>query len=137
MSYDLMVFDPKAPPADRAGFEAWYRQQTEWTEDHGYGDPNNTTPELRAWFLGMIKDFPAMNGPYASRDYDNARVSDYCIGRSVIYVAFAWSQGEPAYEATFERARKHRVGFYNVSGAKGEVWVPKGESEYVCIHACA
>ena len=74
MSYDLMVFDPRSAPADRAAFLAWYREQTEWTEDHGYDDPAETTVELRAWFWDMMKDFPPMNGPHASRD-DDLRVS--------------------------------------------------------------
>lgn len=135
MSYDLMVFEPCAAPVGRAAFEAWYAAQTEWTEGHSYNDPEVTTTRLRAWFFAMIETFPAMNGPHASDD-DSARVSDYCIGRSVIYVGFAWSQAQAAYDAIFENARKHGVGFYNVSGDKGEIWLPRG-GDYVCIHSTA
>jgi hypothetical protein len=134
MSYDLMVFDPIVAPSDRAAFLAWYETQAEWAEGHSYDDPSVTTEPLRAWFFDMIKDFPAMNGPHASQDYDDERVSDYSIGRSVIYVAFAWSQAEPAFAALFDKARKHGVGFYNVSGERGEVWLPRGK-ELVCVHS--
>ncbi len=40
MSYDLMVFDPKAPPSDREGYMAWYDQQTLWNEEHSYDNPD-------------------------------------------------------------------------------------------------
>ena len=57
MSYDVMVFDPKAPPHDRDGFMRWYDQQTRWSEGHSYDDPNVTTAELREWFNEMIQTF--------------------------------------------------------------------------------
>ncbi len=68
MSYDLMVFDPTAVPLERAEFLNWYDEQTQWSEPHGYDDPAVSTPRLRAWFLEMIKQFPPMNGPYATDD---------------------------------------------------------------------
>ena len=84
MSYDLMVFDPQAPPANREGFMAWYGQQTHWTEDHSYDSPDVCTPDLRAWFFEMMKEYPSMNGPHASEDVDNPKLTDYSIGRSAI-----------------------------------------------------
>ena len=131
-----MVFDPKAAPTDRAAFLAWYKEQTEWAEDHTYDDPAVTTEALRAWFFDMLKQFPAMNGPHATRDDDDpsARVSNYCIGRSVIYVAFAWSQAGAAFEAVMEHARKHGVGFYDVSSSQGAVWLPR-DGDLICAHA--
>jgi hypothetical protein len=133
MSYDLMVFDPASAPTERGAFLAWYQAQTEWAEDHDYNDPQVTTDALHAWFFDMIKTFPAMNGPYASHGDLRAAVTDYCIGRSVIYVAFVGSQAEPAYEATFENARKHGLGLYDVSSSEGAVWLPKA-GDLACIH---
>jgi hypothetical protein len=133
MSYDLMVFDPTAAPVDRGPFLAWYEAQTEWAEGRSYDDPAVTTEPLRGWFFDMIQHFPAMNGPYASQEIDDERVSDYCIGRAVVYVAFAWSQVEPAYKAMFEKVREHGIWFYDVSGREGEVWLPRGDA-FVCIH---
>jgi hypothetical protein len=71
----------------------------------------------------MIKEFPQMNGPYATEG-DDLNISDYSIGQSVIYVGFAWSVAEAAREAVFRLATKHRVGFFDVSSETGAVWVP-------------
>ena len=124
MSYDLMVFDPNAAPRDREGFLSWYDTQTEWTEGHSYDDPRVTTPALASWFAEISQAFPPMNGPSASDDYEDPKVTDYSIGRSVIYAAFAWSQAEPAFEAVNRLASKHGVGFYNVSSEEGEIRFP-------------
>lgn len=124
MSYDLMVFDPSAAPSKHSDFMDWYDQQTEWEEDHGYNNPDVTTPALRAWFLEMIKAFPPLNGPYASSD-DDSTVTDYSVGNSVIYAAFAWSAAEQAYEAMFALAQKHGVGFFNASSDQAELWLPQ------------
>ena len=135
MSYDLMVFDPEAAPRDREDFMSWYREQTEWIEDHNYDDPAVSGPKLRAWFLDIAEKFPAMNGPYASDDSDDPTVTDYSIGRSVIYSAFAWSQCNDAYQTVFELAKKHELGFFDASGVEGQVWCPDTEGNFACIHA--
>lgn len=57
MSYDLMVFRKEVAPKNRADFMKWYQDQTEWTEEHSYDDPANTSIELRNWFIDMIKTF--------------------------------------------------------------------------------
>jgi hypothetical protein len=124
MSYDLMVFRKEAAPKTRTDFMKWYEDQTEWTEEHSYDDPANTSPELRNWFMEMIQTFPAINGPFASDDDDNPNVSDYSIGKDVIYVAFAWSLAEQAYNRMLELAEKHKVGFFDVSSDNGEILFP-------------
>jgi hypothetical protein len=124
MSYDLMVFDVEAAPRNRSDFMAWYEQQTQWSESHGYNDPDVPTPPLRAWFREMIKSFPPMNGPLASEDMEDPNVTDYSVGRSVIYAAFAWSQAEAARRRMLTLAAKHRVGFFDVSAKDGAVWLP-------------
>jgi hypothetical protein len=134
MSYDLMVFEPAAAPLDRAEFLAWFDRQAEWGEGHDYNDPANTTERMRAWFFEFTKTFPPMNGPHASKDYDDPKISDYSIGRSVIYAGFAWSQAEAAYNAMFDTAKKFGLGFYDVSAESGEVWLPNSQGEFVCVH---
>ena len=111
----------------------WYRRQTEWAEGHGYDNPEVCSPELRAWFLEMISYYPPMNGPYASEE-DSPKVTDYSVGRSVIYAAFAWSEAERAFKTMFSLAKKHRVGFFDVSARDGGVWVPSADGKYSCIH---
>jgi len=134
MSYDLMVFDPQSAPPDRAGFMAWYWKQTEWSEGHKYDDPGVTTPELRAWFMDMIQHFPALNGPLRSNDVDADEITDYSIGRSVIYVGFRWSLAESAYDTVFSMAEKHHVGFFDVSADDGGVWMPQQDGTIACVH---
>jgi AcrR family transcriptional regulator len=137
MSYDLMVFAVEAAPRERESFLEWYDQQSEWEEDHGYDDPSVSTAALRAWFMEMIKQFPAMNGPYASREVpeeEAAALTDYSVGRQVIYAAFAWSMAEQAYETVFSLAGKHNVGFFNASGPTGAVWLPDGKGGLTLAH---
>jgi hypothetical protein len=130
MSYDLMVFEPSEAPRERNAFLDWYRFQTQWSEDHSYDDPATTTAGLSAWFGEMRRDFPNMNGPGAydiANDEDNPRVTDYSIGRSVIYAGFSWTEAEGAYSLVRASAVKHRVGFFNVSAENGEIWFPPTE----------
>jgi hypothetical protein len=134
MGYDLMVFDPQGPPRDREGFMTWYRKQTEWSEGHSYDNADLTTSDLRAWYRDMLLQYPAMNGPDSSGDVDNPKVTDYSIGRSVIYAAFAWSEAEGALNRMFRLAEKHREGFFDVSGDDGGVWLPTPSGEYLCVH---
>jgi len=82
----------------------------------------------------MLKQYPALNGPYASDDVDNPKVTDYSVGKSVIYAAFGWSQADDALNTMFELAAKHGAGFFDVSGDNGGVWVPDSAGNYSCIH---
>ena len=98
-------------------------EQAEWEEEHDYDDPKVYSDELKNWFLDMIKSFPAMNGPFASDDIDDPKVTDYSVGIDVIYAAFAWSEAENAYPKMIELAEKHRVGFFDTSG-NGDILIP-------------
>lgn len=124
MSYDLMVFEKESAPKNRKDFMDWYNKQTEWSESHDYDDPKVSSPKLRDWFNDMVKIFPAMNGPFASDDFDNDNVSDYSIGKDVIYVAFAWSVAEQAYNNMIDLAEKVGVGFFDVSADNGGIYFP-------------
>ena len=134
MSFDLMVFDPKAAPTDREDFQAWYREQTRWSEKHGYDDPAVCASALRAWFHEMRELFPPMNGPFRSEDVDDPKVTGYSLGRSVVYAAFAWSEEAEARDTMFELAKKHGVGFFDVSSDDGNVWAPTSYGTYECVH---
>jgi hypothetical protein len=124
MSYDLMVFRPDSAPKTRSEFMTWYHEQIKWSEGHSYNDPIVTSEELKSWFTAMISAFPAMNGPYAVDDSDNEFVTDYCIGKDVIYVTFAWSIAERAYEVMKSFAEKHEVGFFDASANDGDILFP-------------
>lgn len=133
MSYDLMVFNPEIAPKKRHEFMAWYQEQTKWEEEHSYDDPIVTTANLRSWFMEMIKTFPAMNGPFAIDDPDDDSVTDYSVGRDVIYAAFAWSLAEEAYEVMKGLAEKHKVGFFDASADEGDILFPgeNGKNESI------
>jgi hypothetical protein len=124
MSFDLMVFDASAAPRSRKAFMSWYEKQTEWSESCGYNDPAIPTSALQAWFRDIIKTFPPMNGPLAGDDPDNPKVTDYSLGRSVIYGGFAWSEAEVAHKSAKELAAKYGVGFFDVSAESGDIWFP-------------
>jgi hypothetical protein len=128
MSYDLMVFQKNAAPLRKKEFMEWYETQTEWTEDHSYDDPKNTSDELRNWYVEMQESFPDMNGPNGSDHTENPSKTDYSIGRNVIYAAFSWSQAEIAYQKTTELAAKLNVGFFDASGSC-DIWIPDGNGE--------
>ncbi len=127
-----MVFDAASAPRTRTQFLAWYEQQSEWHESHGYNDPDVPAPGLKKWFREIIKTFPPMNGPLASDDPDNPKVTDYSLGRSVIYGAFAWSESEAAYKHVKELAAKHGLGFFDVSSDDGDIWWPVSDWKLCC-----
>ena len=81
--------------------------------------------DFMAWFKEMIEFFPAMSGPLASDDVDNPNITDHCIGKYVVYSAFAWPVAEEAYPKMRELAIKYDVGFFDVSADDGEILFPK------------
>ena len=132
MSYDLMVFEKTKAPGTKKEFMDWYEKQTEWGEDHDYQTIGVSSPALQSWFMEMKETFPPMNGEYAPGDEAieadeewESRLTDYCIGRDVIYAAFPWSQAEEAYELVRNLAQKHGVGFFDASGDE-DVILPDG-----------
>ena len=133
MSYDLMVFEKTKAPDTREAFMAWYEKQTAWEEDHDYQTIGVSAPALQNWFMEMKDTFPPMNGEYApdvelfdeDEDLEN-HVTDYSIGREVIYAGFSWSVVDEAYELVQTLARKHGVGFFDVSSDNGDIILPDG-----------
>jgi hypothetical protein len=131
MSYDLMVFQPDVAPRTRDAFMGWYNDQTQWSEGHSYDDPAITSNNLRSWFMEMIDSYPALNGPFAKEeDEDNDFVTDYSVGRDVIYVAFPWSLAEQAYDKMKALAQKHKVGFFDASADQGDILFPDSNGEH-------
>jgi hypothetical protein len=122
-----MVFEPTAAPREREAFLAWYRKQTEWSEDHSYNNPKVCSPALQRWFADVASIFPPMNGPRAADDCDDPHVTDHCCGRAVIYSAYAGSVAPAAFEKTRELAIAHRVGFFAASEPDGELLFPESQ----------
>lgn len=126
MSYDLAVFDPASAPRERVAFAAWFAAQTTWSESHGYADPRVSTPALRAWLSDIAATFPPMNGPLARADdpEDESTLTDYSVGRTLIYAAFAFSQAKAARKRVVELAHQHGLGFFDVSATAAEPVFP-------------
>ncbi|MFB7155660.1 hypothetical protein [Lysinibacillus sp. NPDC056232] len=127
MSYDLMVFDKEQAPNNKETFLQWYDEQTKWTEPHNYATITVTTPALQKWYQDMVEQFPNMNladEELLDEDEDDeleSRLTEYSIGYVMIYTAFAWSVADEAYHTMKELAKKHGVGFFDVSG-EGEIF---------------
>ncbi len=133
MSYDLMVFEKTKAPAAKKEFMAWYEKQVEWGEEHDYETIGVSSPALQNWFMEMKETFPPMNGEYApapelldEEEGLESYMTDYSIGREVIYAAFSWSVAEEAYELMCSLAQKHKVGFFDVSSDDGDIILPDG-----------
>ena len=138
MSFDLAVFDPARVPQDRAAFLEWWRQVSHWDDEaHDYNNPDSTSPALKAWFLEMIAEFPAMNGPYAKSELppDEVTLTDYTIAKEVVYAAFAWSKAEDAGDAVIRLAQRHGLGLFNVSSPSAEVYLPDSSGELQLAHS--
>lgn len=120
MSYDILAFNPGS--VTDADFPTWWEEQAAWAEDHSYNDVAVTTMELQAFYRELIQSFPPMNGTDAPSDDElrrvpglESRVTDYSIGTSLIYAAFAWSQAAAARTAFTALAAKHGVAVAMVS----------------------
>lgn len=122
-----MVFEPEAVPSTHEGFLEWYAQQTKWSEDHGYNNPELASDRLRAWLAEIVRIFPPMNGPAPEEETPQAEASssDYAIGSDFIYVSFAWSKAEAAYMTVARLAEKYKLGLFNASSTGEEVWMPE------------
>ncbi|MEK3659793.1 hypothetical protein NSQ29_09515 [Paenibacillus sp. FSL F4-0236] len=129
MSYDLMAFETSKAPQERAAFMKWYEQQVQWSEDHAYNDPSVLSEALQRFYSELSEQFPNMNvedeifEAMEEAGTDN-RLTDYSLGTSVIYAAFAYSVADQAYTAMRELAIKHKVGFFDVSSNEGDIIFP-------------
>jgi len=113
----------------------WFEVQAEWSEDHDYQTINVASQCLKNWFMEMKDTFPPMNGEFTPDDKTIAEnenlekyIADYSIGYNVIYAAFACSLAEKAYDFVKELAKKHDVGFFDVSGTNGDIIMPDGSN---------
>ncbi|MCP3926947.1 MAG: hypothetical protein GY714_30685 [Desulfobacterales bacterium] len=136
MSFDLLVFDKDKAPSTKQDFLKWWEVQSEWEEGHDYEIPGIATERLRNWFEDITGHYPPMNGPLAYEGDDEEiedKLVDYCIGKSLIYSSFPWSEAENAYYKVKELAEKHKLGFFNVSAGEVEILVPDDQGNYTKI----
>ncbi|MDP3739267.1 MAG: hypothetical protein Q8R02_17890 [Hyphomonadaceae bacterium] len=136
MSYDLLVFDPAAPPADRIGFLSWYTDMARAGDGRLVTNPVVASAPLQAWYRDMIKGFPATSGPdnagLAAIDNDNR--AEYRFAPGAVFAAFQWEASRHAQRQAVKLARTHNVGFFDVSGNDGTVWGPSAKGFYQVLH---
>jgi hypothetical protein len=136
MSYDVAVFDPAAPPGDRIGFLSWYTEIARGGDGTLVSNPAIVSPALQAWYRDMIKGFPATNGPddagLAATENDNR--AEYRFAPNAVFVGFQWEASRHAQRQAMKLARRHAVGFFDVSGDSGAVWAPSAKGIYQLIH---
>ena len=126
-----MVFDADAAPKIRQAFLEWYEQQ--FVEMSPYSDPVILAPGLHAWLMEMIQTFPPLNGPLAQEELpkDESAATDYSLSQNSIHADFAWSKTKKAHDITMHLVAKYRLGFFDVSSSKGEIWFPDEKGNLV------
>ena len=136
MSYDVMVFEPSAAPADRAGFLAWYSSVACTGDGKLTNDPATTTPALQAWFRDMIRYFPSTVGPDGSAlmDIEDNKHGEYRFAEPAVFAGFHWESSRHVYRQATKLARTHNVGFFEVSGETAAVWGPTPKGHYALMH---
>ena len=136
MSYDLVIFEPAAPPADRNGFLVWYTEVARLGDGSLACNPAATAPILQAWYRDMIKAFPALIGPDAPayRDIDDNRPAEYRFCQSAIFASFQWEASRKVQLQALRLARSHAVGLFDASGATCAVWGPTDRGYYGVVH---
>lgn len=124
-----MVFEATQAPKERKAFMNWYGEQVKWSEDHQYNDSTVCSEGLQRFYTELSESFPSMNVDdeifeAMEEAWKDNRLTDYSLGSSIIYAAFAYSVANEAYAAMRELAIKHKVGFFDVSSNDGEILFP-------------
>ena len=123
MSLDLLVYVKEKAPEDPVDFLEWFWKKAEWSGKRDYYDIEGADERLAAFFLEMIKTFPAMNGKYAptEEDYaadpeleDSPMVTEYNIDEDLIYMAFSYSVGDTADELIRKLALQNGLGYFDM-----------------------
>ena len=123
MSMDLAVYVKEKAPEDPVDFLEWFWKKTEWNGERDYYDILGTDERLAAFFLEMIKTFPAMNGKYAPTEEelqanpeleDSPMVTEYNIDEDLIYMGFAYSVSDQADELIRKLAVQNGLGYFDM-----------------------
>lgn len=135
MSYDMMVFTPGVPPADRLGFIAWFSQVVRLRDGHMVNDPSLATPELAAWHQEMSRLFPPVaTVRFTSNTSEEVMAADYRFAPDAIFARFDWQVSRNAYRRGLKLARQHQLGFFDASGDFATVWNVNGSGLLQVAH---
>jgi len=131
-----MVFDPSAPPSDRAGFLAWYSSVARLGDGKLSSDPVVAVPALQAWYRDMLKHFPSAIAADGSRviDLDDDKHAEYRFAEQAAFAGFRWEVSRHAHRQASKLAMLHNLGFFEVSGHSAAVWGPSPKGHYALLH---
>lgn len=117
MSYEIVIFDAKAAPADDDdAFVGWYTRQTTPSDD-----PDVGTVAMRNWYSDFSSDFPAANGPYADAHDGN---TCYEFGPTITRATVPVELGKRAADSARSLAGKDSVGFFNPNADELRLFFP-------------
>ncbi|MEQ1608710.1 MAG: hypothetical protein ABL956_07065 [Hyphomonadaceae bacterium] len=124
MSYDLMVFEPGAPPEGRPDFIAWFSDVVRLRDGHMSPDPAKASPSLCRWYQGMDRLFPHLGTPRANQPgaLEHGRVADYRFAPHAVFATFEWPAWRKAYYVAMRLAKLNGVGFFDASGESATVF---------------
>jgi hypothetical protein len=111
MSIDFMVFDPASAPRSPRAFRAWYRDQTDWTDD--CNDPSIATSAIQGWYREVATRFPDANQPGVDPRVIDETYGDYNFTGHICYVAFRPRVADEAWALIQAVAAKHQLGTYD------------------------
>jgi hypothetical protein len=121
VSYDLLVFELDGVPRSAGEFAAWFQDVMGEIDATRVHDPTTMSPRLQGWLKDMLAEFPDYNDPDFDDENPTIRATGYSICDRAIHTEFRWQAAEAAYAATLGFARKHGLGFFDLSGKKGNV----------------
>ncbi len=116
MSFDLIVFEKGKIPVNHSEFINWYEQKM---EEGNVQDISCVSEKLQYFFHSVRHIFPPMNGSFAPDDKELSEnpsmgkyLCDYGIAEDMIYLSFAYSVSEFAYDTVKRAAYFAGVGFF-------------------------
>ena len=126
MGFDILAIEPDAVTDE--DFPAWWQRQSQWAEPVDYNDTSHATPAIRLFMADLAETFPPMNGPLrpteaqleAHPELDD-RLSDYSIGRQLVFADFGFSvdpdeNGELAERRFMQLAYRHGLAIVLTTG---------------------
>ena len=114
----LAVYDKEKAPEEKDERNAWLRQQEKEEKEYGIGEIEEAAPDLQAWFMEMIRNFPPRKGRFSPKEEDlredpalKLHLTDYYIGKNTIRASFQMESAKQAWDVAEKLAMVYDVGF--------------------------
>ena len=135
IDFYVLAFDIGVAPNNRKEFLEWKEQQMEWKEEHDYNNINISSNNLKNWYMDIINKFPPIIEDLENYDEEfeknenNEYLTEYSIGKNIIYSIFNWRKAEEAFELIKILSEKHKIGFLIIEAYLeiNEIYFPNGK----------